>query len=134
MNFASCTYNSRIEFLQGKEARQKYLPIQDRNRETILPRINIFACLLEAAAFDRGNTFFWLGWRHYCWENSKEFHCGTGMVYFQMIGSRKKDVKCELCQLYVQSKNNIFTRREEARREYLPIQTEIEKPFCFITL
>ena len=51
------------------------------------------------------------------------------MVYFQMIGSRKKVVKCELSQLYVQSKNNIFTRREEARREYLPIQTEIEKPF-----
>ena len=39
------------------------------------------------------------------------FHRGTGMVYFQMIGSRKKDVKCELYQLYVQSKNNIFTRR-----------------------
>ena len=58
----------------------------------------------------------------------------TVVWYFQMIGSRKKVVKCELSQLYVQSKNNIFTRREEARREYLPIQTEIEKPFCFITL
>ena len=50
-------------------------------------------------------------------QNSKEFY--RGMVYFQMIGSRKKDVKCELCQLYAQSKNNIFTRRRQGENIFL---------------